>query len=443
MIVRRRIGLLPDGAPDSAIVRIRMHGVYDRLTGKPGWSLRFCEAALTPADVAFLDDASVLVIQRLYFPFLAAAICDRAARRGIPIVYELDDLLTAMPADHPEFSSYRWRSRFVAWMLRRAEAVTVSTRELARQVRIDAERVHVVPGQPAHEATSPVTVPRRSRSGRLRIGFAGTPTHGPDLALIRDACLEIDRRHSRALEWCFYGCEPEWSAGLERVRRFPPQSDRASFFRRWRAAPFAIGLAPLNDTPFNTCKDLTKFHDYAHLGAAGIFSRVPPYSTGLRSGHEGLLVANTTAAWIRAMDRLIRDAGLRRALVRHARRRIRAARRAEDARLRSWLPAFLSSLRPEAAAESWPVINARLPVALFGTGPMADRLRRSLEALGHHVVAHVETRPAHRRHAGLPVVSPATLDPSRVKVAIASLSHGAAMHDALVSLGWLYGRDFL
>jgi glycosyltransferase involved in cell wall biosynthesis len=78
-----------------------------------------------------------------------------------------------------------------------------------------------------------------------------------------------------------------------------------------------IALAPLADTPFNACKSDLKHLDYAAMGAAGIYSAVPAY-TSVKHGETGWLARNDIDSWIEALETLIARPELRQRLARAA-----------------------------------------------------------------------------------------------------------------------------
>jgi glycosyltransferase involved in cell wall biosynthesis len=113
----------------------------------------------------------------------------------------------------------------------------------------------------------------------------------------------------------------------------PSKSGMASYpgFVNWitRQPAWDIGIAPLADTAFNRSKSAIKTLDYAALGLAVLASDVPAYRESLcdsacadgrgSDGVGGRLVANTEAAWFRALCDLINDAALRQRLAQGAR----------------------------------------------------------------------------------------------------------------------------
>jgi len=72
-----------------------------------------------------------------------------------------------------------------------------------------------------------------------------------------------------------------------------------------------IGLAPQVENEFTTYKTYIKLLEYAHIGCAGIYTRIEPYVGVIEDGITGLLVPNEVGAWRDAILRLLKDPELR------------------------------------------------------------------------------------------------------------------------------------
>ena len=81
-----------------------------------------------------------------------------------------------------------------------------------------------------------------------------------------------------------------------------------------------IGLIPLDNSVFSSCKSPIKYFDYSAAQIPSICSNVPPYSDYVQNNVTGLLVDNTTSAWVQAINNLICSIEERRRLSIAARR---------------------------------------------------------------------------------------------------------------------------
>ncbi|PKM50473.1 MAG: hypothetical protein CVV02_11070 [Firmicutes bacterium HGW-Firmicutes-7] len=72
-----------------------------------------------------------------------------------------------------------------------------------------------------------------------------------------------------------------------------------------------IGLAPLPNSSFNSCKYFNKYLEYGAINAAGIYSNGSPFNNHIRNEYNGLMVNNTVEDWYDGIVRLIEDEDLR------------------------------------------------------------------------------------------------------------------------------------
>ena len=152
----------------------------------------------------------------------------------------------------------------------------------------------------------------------------------------------------------FWGPRPP--AELPAVRHHAVVHDYDRFLRRFSAAGFEIGLAPLADDVFHRSKTNTKFREYGACGIAGVYSDVEVYSDCVRHGETGLLVGNDAEAWYRALRRLVDDADLRERIRRQARAEIEehyAQEKFEAVFLRQ-IEQLVGSARPRQAVKIHP-----------------------------------------------------------------------------------------
>lgn len=73
----------------------------------------------------------------------------------------------------------------------------------------------------------------------------------------------------------------------------------------------AVGLIPLDDSKFSSCKSAIKFIDFSLSGVVSICSNVPPYTDTLINGTTGILVNNDVDSWYNAIIELGKSKTLR------------------------------------------------------------------------------------------------------------------------------------
>jgi len=259
-----------------------------------------------PADLLKAGD---LVVLSRYAPKAWQAVLARQAPRLAGLVYFMDDdlldpaALQALPADYARrLQSLATSQR--AWLEHHTDALWVSTPAL--QHKYAALNPTVIPLAPGPALRGPRPV--------VRLAYHGTASHGEDLAWLREvvaslqqACdlthVELSGNHAVHKAW----------RDLPRVTVLHPMS--WPNYLAWTAThPADIGLAPLLPGPFNAARGAVKFHDYARMGATGLYADVAPYRGYVRDGVDGLLLPMEPQAWVRAILALVADTPRRQAL---------------------------------------------------------------------------------------------------------------------------------
>jgi len=276
--------------------------------------------ATTIADAVSVAryQADVIVTQRHAVPTIAAAdaLLAHTKRTGAVLIYDLDDDLLTIPADHPEAAYLTAQAAVVEHMVRRADIVRTSTEALVTRIAPLARRVQVV-GNALDER---IWLHDRSRRtgdyGPIRILCMGTTTHDADFAVLLPALGEIHRQFGDQIQFDLIGfvSDLQVPAWIRRLAPSPHATRSYPGFVHWvtSSGPWDIGLAPLADTPFNACKSAIKTLDYAAQSLAVLASDVAAYRGSLADGPGGRLVPNTAAMWYEALSWLIRDTVSRR-----------------------------------------------------------------------------------------------------------------------------------
>jgi hypothetical protein len=113
----------------------------------------------------------------------------------------------------------------------------------------------------------------------------------------------------------------------------------------------AIGLIPLDESGFSSCKSPIKYLDYSQAGLVTVCSAVPPYSDCVEDGLTGLLARNEPDAWYEAVASLARSASLRQRIATAARRKCQQDRSLKSAGDR-WEAALEQMMQRPARAAS-------------------------------------------------------------------------------------------
>ena len=317
-----------------------------------------------------------------------------------PLIHEIDDNLLDPPAEIAGVDYLRdpERRALLIACLRQADMVRVYAAALQQRLSEYNRNVAIVRGPLDWELVPEPTPPHDER--RVRIVYAtsrqqdriGEMLVAP-LSRILDVCPQADLT--------IWGPRIEQLSQHPRVRTLPFVRDYDRFFARFAREGFDIGLAPLPDDGFHRCKSNNKFREYAACGVAGIYSSTPVYSECVEDGVTGLLVGDSQDEWTAALHRLISDAGLRKEIVRNAKRQAREHYN-QDVTGAAWMATIdsLVSRRPLAAgmppSAAAPTPGGSLRTIAAVTRYLAQLGSQGVRALWRHgPVATVERVRAH------------------------------------------------
>lgn len=263
-------------------------------------------------------DADVVVLQRPSHHSAVDAI-PHLQRRGIAVVVDLDDDLTAAHPQSPAFAELHPSNQDNNWhhlkrACRLADLVTVTTPALARRHGF------------GHSYVLPNCVPialfdiTADRDGRT-VGWGGnTWTHVNDLAATRGGVAQaLDDAGARFL---LVGREPEVAQQQLALRQAPEHTPPVSIAEYPAAvAQFDVGIVPLSQNAFNAAKSALKGLEYAALGIPFVASNVADYQR-IHAQGIGLLAGPRAREWRRQVRALLTDETYRTEVAAQARQRV-------------------------------------------------------------------------------------------------------------------------
>ncbi len=255
------------------------------------------------------EKIDVVVVQRHGIPGFTvqdAADMVRAIRKaGAKLVYDIDDdLLLAHPVHKVEdyLRQVRPVGRFLA---READLIICSTPTLAERFA-PFETPKAVWRNAIDDRMMIGTRPpaASSRAAPVVVGYAGTPTHLPDLLSVTEGLRKTLGPRAGEVSLDFLGV-----ADIEKLTALfgdllaaAPRHAKGyrDYFRDMqKKSGWDVAIAPLQDTPFNHSKSDIKFLEYAVFGVPGVYSRCKAYDT-VQDGKTGLLAERETFAEVLA-----------------------------------------------------------------------------------------------------------------------------------------------
>ena len=248
--------------------------------------------------------------------------------KGLRIIYSLDDNYFDLAFKENTFPT-RKILPIVSYLLSQADAVSVTTSALRQRLLTFNPNISVIPNQLDERLLVlryPTGLVKPIEPDRVVVGYMGTFTHDADLKMVLPAIKTIHQRFPGRLEFQIVGVVNMEDTKQE-LQQLPvkyvyplPEEHEYPLFMLWFTGHmhWDIAISPLQNTPFNACKSDIKFLDYASIGAAGIFSQSPAYSSTVQHQQNGWLTENTIEAWEEALETLLLQPELRLSIARNA-----------------------------------------------------------------------------------------------------------------------------
>lgn len=234
---------------------------------------------------------------------------------GKKLVTDFDD--DVFNIDHSNFAWEFYKDRqhcFKIWelMAQGADVVTVSTERLKKEMGKYNKNVVLIPN--AFDFSIYENRPKNNK--KIRIMWAGSISHEPDLAMIAPVLRDIQKKYGNKIEiFIVGGYDSDSLAGLDYTFMYGTR-----FFTEYPALLSKINpditIAPLEDIPFNHSKSCIKWYEMTAIGAPVVASDLTPYKV-IENGVTGFL-AKTHHDWIKYLSRLIESKELREETVKNA-----------------------------------------------------------------------------------------------------------------------------
>jgi O-antigen biosynthesis protein len=285
------------------IAQIRLTTPLQALSAQTGWPLVL--RAFHDCTRADLLDADVLIVQRAFTR--RAWALQRAMRlKGGAVVYEIDDLLTALPTHISNHAAVQAQQTWLRRCMQEADVVTVTTALLGQALTdaLSLPSVVQVPNcalplndapLPQPQADQPVTLLFASME-RLASDFiyaALRAVQGPDVRIVVVG--------PPAAGFVAAGVPVQAHALMP----------RAGFMQFARSLPNVVAVIPLEESHFAACKSALKWFEYSEAGIPVLCSNVSPYRDVVQDGVTGRLVSNDSEAWQSALREVIANAHTR------------------------------------------------------------------------------------------------------------------------------------
>lgn len=274
-----------------------------------------------PDPVAF-NAADVVLLHRFAPAMLTQAVVQGIFQLGKPVIYETDDPLTDIRADHTLAEAGANYKSGIEYALHNADAIVVATPVLADQYRLMNPRVHVLPTYIDFDRFyRPVPL---HPGDQVTIGLLGESIQQDNFALVDTALRMLCERHAGKIKVCFVGdaVPTGWESHPAAELR-PLAHEYQAYAQCLLDMRCDIALVPLADNAFNGSKTAITWLEFAAAGVATILSDVSTYRSAVTHGRDGVLVPDAPDAWLHALTSLVENAALRRQIARTAQAEVR------------------------------------------------------------------------------------------------------------------------
>lgn len=253
----------------------------------------------------------------------AEYLTDWARRRGVPILFHIDDDLLNIPIElgKAKYALHNQPARLstVRHLLNKSNLVYCSTPALKERLKALGAAARLKVGKIYASATVLVEPTAKPVT---KIGYMGFD-HAHDLETVVPALTSFLRRNPH-VSFELFGSIPKPAALEElgeRVTVVPPVRNYEEFLTCFSQLNWDIGICPLAPTPFNLVKANTKWVEYTSVGVATIASAKTIYDDCCAGGCG--LLADTQEEWIEALELLSSDPTLRHDQVMRAQQKLR------------------------------------------------------------------------------------------------------------------------
>ena len=290
-----------------------------------GWDVSVCSWCDFDKAMQDLQLASLVIFYRVPMMAHVSQLFAEARRLGLPIMFDMDDLifdraryadyLSTQTLDSAEVADLLDLADMYRQSMDAADTLMASTATLAQAM------ADTLPGKPCAVVHNSVadSVRGKARSlhgrapredGEIRMFYgSGSRTHDADFALIAAPLLEAMREDAR-LHLYLHGyleLPPYFAECTERVHRID-FLDKQVYYQV--IAEYDIALMPLEATVFNDAKSNIKYQEASLFGIPSIVSPRTDFLEAVTHGENGL-IAHAPEEWREAILALASSPELR------------------------------------------------------------------------------------------------------------------------------------
>lgn len=317
--------------PKSSLTKLRLTKPLCALLHEVGGDLMVLSH--TQCKIEHIRWAEVIILHREISIF-AIELIKEARKYGIPIIYDTDDLLTQIP---------KWSLAKISKIdkvlientIATANRVTCPCKPLKKELEKLSDDVIIVPNtmimpkkilNPLSKQSNTECTIIISSSDTVLIDFLINP--------VKTLCNALPN-----LKVVTIGPISSAFNNITAQIEHHPQCSPDEFSHILNKIDNGIGLIPLDNSLFSSCKSVIKYYHYTSCGIVTIASAVSPYTEYIEHEKNGLLVENTLENWYNSTYYLIKNYKIRQLLLSKA---IRTWQKngSTNTAIKSWKDAF-------------------------------------------------------------------------------------------------------
>jgi len=205
----------------------------------------------------------------------------------IPLIYEIDDLLTDIPEWNFAHKYYAENIQHIEAMMRESNAIIVSTEPLKKAYQKYNRNIIVCENHLPKFIWGDI-YPKHNyykEGEKIRILWAGSQNHfkhqlmkdAPDGGDFGPKLMDFIRKTTKVYDWCFMGALPLELENIKHEVNFYQWRNTFEYPRYLKNIDADMAIAPLQKGIFNECKSGIKALEFTAIGIPGIYSRIYPY----------------------------------------------------------------------------------------------------------------------------------------------------------------------
>lgn len=224
-------------------------------------------------------------------------------------IYYLDDDLLNIPkyaSCAPFYENNHTRKNMVE-IMKKCDILWTSNRNIEKKYGCYFDRKYVIdiPIKIEKEKDKNLRIEKNNQT-LVKICFAGSIDHVHMFdSMLAPVINNISQKYINKIEIYIIGIMPKKLKQNSNVKIIDFFDDIKDYYNFVKENKFHIGLAPLKETSFNSCKYYNKFLDYTSKGMVGVYSNVEPYKFIVKDKINGMLAENEINSWQETLEKLI------------------------------------------------------------------------------------------------------------------------------------------